>query len=135
MQNEKGFILYEHLLTLSIVLSLLPLIVFIFQVIQEDPTLDDIAVEHFFIFIRNDIWYSSNYEVQNNKLYITNKDNEVAIIELMNDRIRRRLNGGNEFYLYDVTKMDVEMLPYGLKINILTKGTNHYEKVIPFPVR
>lgn len=133
MQNENGYLLYEHLLTLSIVLSLFPLILFIFQVIQEDPSFDDIAVAHFFIFIRNDIWYSSDYHVEQNKLYITNQDNEIATIELVNDRVRRRLKGGNEFYLFAVEKMHIAKVSNGIKINIVTKDRNYYEKIIPFP--
>lgn len=129
-KNETGMILYEHLLTLSIIICVLPLIIFILQFIQQDNSLDDLAVDHFFLFIRNDLWYSETVAIKDHKLFITNDHGDIATIELYNNRIRRQLKGGNEFYLFDVAKMEVDALAYGVHIKITTKKGNEYEKVI-----
>lgn len=129
-RHEEGYILYEQLLTLLIISCILPFISFILYFVQQVETYDDISVEHFFIFLRNDMWYARDYYTNQNKLYIINEDSSEAVIELANERIRRRLNGGTEFYLFDVKTFHVKELDYGIAITIETNNNHVYEKII-----
>lgn len=129
-RREEGYVLYEHLLTLFIIISILPLISFILYFVNKVEMYDDISVEHFFIYLRNDMWYAATYYTNQDKLYIINEDGSEAVIELNNERIRRRLNGGTEFYLFDVKKFHVEERDYGIAVQITTKNNHTYEKII-----
>lgn len=129
LNHEKGFTLIELLLTLTIIVVTLPLMIYLFAIFPIDSQIDDLNIEQFILFLRNDILLSERIEVHENKLYFPLKSGKTATIEQYNDVIRRQVDGrGHEIYLRDVHSLFVQEKAYGFDIKIRGLNGEAYEK-------
>lgn len=131
-RDEKGFTFYSKLLTLFIITITLPFLIFILQYVGHPKQYDDMSIQQFFIFMREEIRTSNDIYTEDNKLYIKQNGDQYAVIEQRGQIIRRQLRGGHEVYLRQVKALTIESLTYGIKMSIVTEGEKSYEKIFIF---
>lgn len=127
--SEAGFTLISTLISFSLILLSLPLI---YQLISEVKAIKNLELSpyKFIVFIKDDIHRSKHLIAKDNKLYFYLATEEVATIEQHGDLIRRRVdNRGHEIYLRDIVKFQTKSLDYGVKVLIVFKDGEIYEKV------
>ncbi|MFD2133537.1 competence type IV pilus minor pilin ComGF [Pseudogracilibacillus auburnensis] len=121
----------ELLLTLMIITMTLPFVALFFSYINTPSFEEDMSIQQFFIFLRNDALLADNVYSENNKLFFNLTTNEIAKIEYYPSLIRRQVNGkGHEIYVRDIASLTIESLPYGSKIIVQTVKGETYEKTI-----
>ena len=129
--NERGFTFSEMLLTLMIISITMPIIVYLFQLIQVDTDETDLAMMQFFIYLRDDVLRAESVSVTESEMYFQLSTGETVKIERYNDLIRRQVDGkGHEIYARDVKEFHLERLSYGTKVFITTIEGKTYEKII-----
>ncbi len=132
LKNNKGFTMLSMLIVLMIILMTFPFVSYLLKNSTLIGQYDDISVQQFFIFIEKDIFAAKDANINGDELLLINKNNDIAIYKLVNHTIRRQLNGGQEFYLRNVEKFDLQSLPYGCKLIVTTKKGGVYEKSFEF---
>lgn len=130
--NSAGFTLIELLITLTIVTMTLPLLSVFFLHFTASPKMkEDVSVQQFFIFLRNDAMTASRVYSENNKMFFVLANEEVAKIEQYQQVIRRQVDGkGHEIYLRDITSFSVQDVSFGSKVSVTTTQGETYEKTI-----
>ena len=112
----------------------LPLLVAFFSYfVQTQESTNELAIQQFFIFVRNDVLLAQGIYEQNDVLYFQLITGETATLEQYRNQIRRRVDQkGHEVYLRDIDSFSVEALTYGVNIIIMTSDGERYEKSIAF---
>lgn len=129
-KSEKGFTFISMFLTITILFSTLPLLVSLLLSTTYSTNYDQISVQHFFHFLRDELIEASSYMVEDNTLKLKVGDRTV-LIEKYNTIIRRRVDGqGHEIFLRDVEVISFSSLPYGVHTEIRTLQGAKYEKTI-----
>jgi len=131
-KSNKGYTLISVLLTLFIIMISLPFVGYLLKNSSTTKQYEDIAVQQFFIFLRNEIIYATDVYIEDNILFLRTKDDELAKMELYKNLIRRQVKGGHEVYLRDVADFKLESLPFGGKVTVITDTGGMYEKKMVF---
>lgn len=131
-KNNKGYTLIAVLLTLFVIMITLPFVGYLLKNSSTAKQYEDIAVQQFFIFLRNEIIYAKDVYIEDNILFLRTKDDELAKMELYKNLIRRQVKGGHEVYLRDVADFKWESLPFGGKVTVITDSGGIYEKKMVF---
>lgn len=110
----------------------LPLLVYLLTYVQPVKHNNELSVNQFFIFLRNDVLTSEQvYTDDDNKMYFLLPTDEVAHIEQYQNVIRRQVNGrGHEIYLRDIDSFTLQPISFGTQVTIVTKEGREYEKKI-----
>lgn len=127
--SESAFTLISTLISLSLVLISLPLI---YQLISEVKSIKNLEISpyKFMVFIKDDIHRSEQLIAKDNKLYFYLSTDEVVTVEQYGELIRRKVdNRGHEIYLRDISDFQTMNLNYGVKITIIFKDGEKYEKI------
>jgi len=135
IRSNKGFTLISILLTLFIIVITLPFIVYLLKNSASTKQYEDIAVQQFFVFLRNEIIYSKDVYIEDNILFLRTKEDELAKMELYKNLIRRQVKGGHEVYLRDVADFKLEPLPFGGNRTVTTDTGGMYAKKFVFNQR
>lgn len=130
--NEKGFIFISMILALSITVLLLPLISQFIHAVKISSSYDELSINQFFIFFRNEFIEATDYEVTSERVILTLQDGRKAMFQKYNDLIVRRIDGGYEVYLRDVRDLRFTPLSYGIQTKITSIEGEQYEKTITF---
>src|SRR5690625_2999072 len=132
INNNKGFTFISVMFTLFIILITLPFVGYLLKNSSNTEQFEDISVQQFFIFIRNEIIYAKDTYVEDNKLVLKTKDEEIAKMEQYKNTIRRQMKGRHEIYLRDVHEFILEPMTYGVKVTVTTESGGTYEKRFAF---
>jgi len=132
MCDSKGFTFISVMLTLFIILITLPFVGYLLKNNSNTEQYEDISVQQFFIFLRNEILHATDTYIEDHKLILKTKEDEVVKIEKYKNIIRRQVKGGHEIYLRDVHDWDLEPLSYGVKVTVTTESGGVYEKNFDF---
>lgn len=112
---------------------LIPFLSFLIQSTTFKTKYDELAVMHFFYFVRNDTLLATHVEVDDHKITFHLQTGEVAVISQYKELIRRQVDHkGHEVYLRNTKNMTVERTPFGFHIIITTVKGDKYEKVFTF---
>ncbi|MEI3611718.1 ComGF family competence protein [Pseudogracilibacillus sp. SO30301A] len=131
-KSENGATFLSILITFVIVMITLPLLVYLLTYVQPVKHNNELSVNQFFIFLRNDVLTSEQvYTDDDNKMYFLLPTDEVAHIEQYQNVIRRQVNGrGHEIYLRDIDSFTLQPISFGTQVTIVTKEGREYEKKI-----
>lgn len=135
-KNEAGFTFISMLLIISLLAVSLPFIAYLIKSADFYSNYDELTVQQFFKFLRDDTMNAVDYDVSSNTLYLSLNSGQTAVIEKYEeDRIqaRRQVDGkGHEIYLMDIMDLKFEKLPYGFRTTVITRQGVPYEKTITF---
>lgn len=129
-QNEAGFTFLTLLVTLTIFSVTIPFVSYLLKSVDYATYQEEIAVQHFFQFFRDDLLQAIDYDIAQDKITMTRSTDEKVTIEQYDNLIRRRTRGGNEIYLRDVQRVSFEKHPYGIRARITTEQGDTYDKTI-----
>lgn len=136
LKNEKGITMISLLIAFGFLIISLPLLVQTLKYIQYESLEEKLSVEHFFIFVRNDLIKSKDYNVKDNALHHTIEYKaykwDEATLAQRNHQIVRRLRGGHEIYLTDVQSFEVKRIQHGIELIVTMNGGGVYTKKIRF---
>jgi|SRR5690625_3503293 len=131
INNERGMTFISMFLTLVIIAITLPFLIYFLQNIHTSTYKEDMSVQQFFIFVRNDAISAKHVYSKQNRLLFDLKSGEQAKIEYYPKLIRRQVDGkGHEIYLRDIESFSIQPLSYGSKLVVTTLKGETYEKTI-----
>ncbi|WP_176330239.1 competence type IV pilus minor pilin ComGF [Oceanobacillus rekensis] len=130
--REQGFTFITVLLTITILSITLPFLSYIIQAADYESNYEEVSVQQFFQFVRDEVIKSTSLQVKGKKLYLNQKYEHVsAKLELYGSLVRRQINGqGHEIYLREVKDISFTSLPFGVRISVTMLSGDKYEKSI-----
>lgn len=132
IKNSHGFTLISVLLVLSIIFLSLPFIVQLIKLVSYETTYDELSKQHFFLFLRDELFTASDYKVYSDEIVLKLTYNNEAQIMQYGNNIIRRASGGFDVFLRDIEEVRFERLPYGVRTLITSLEGEQYEKTIKF---
>lgn len=130
-KNESGATLLSILITFVIIMITLPLIIYLLTYVQPVKHHDELSVNQFFTFLRNDVLTSEHVYIEEDKMYFLLPTDEVAHIEHYQNVIRRQISGrGHEIYIRNIDSFTLQPISFGTQVTIVTKEGKKYEKKI-----
>lgn len=130
LRNEKGFNFITVLTMVSLIFLTIPFFSTALQLTKPVHNHQDLAVQEFFRFIRDDIIKSHNSYVIDDALYLHQAEDEIIVISQYTDLVRRQVNQtGHEVYLRDVDELKFYEQAHGIKMIVTTKDGAIYEKL------
>lgn len=133
--NERGFTFITTLAMLSILALTLPILSYTLEAVRPNTTYDELSVQEFYRFMRDEMIHSHAFYIKENKLHLEQEIDETAIISLHDrgNQLRRQVNNrGHEIYLQDVAQVQFLNDPYGVRIVITDTKGETYEKLFIF---
>src|SRR5699024_5563696 len=107
--NEQGMTFISMLMAFIIILITLPFIIYFLTHLHESELNEDISLQQFFIFLRDDALFAENVFSEDNKLYFSLNTGEVAKIEQYNNVIRRQVDSrGHEIYMRNIESFTLQ---------------------------
>jgi|SRR5699024_6733768 len=129
--DEAGMTFVSMLMAMTIFGISLPFIIFFLSQLDSPQLDEDLQVQQFFIFIRDDALMSEHVYAEDNKLFFSLDTGETAKVEQYQNLIRRQVNGrGHEIYLRNIETFIVKPVAFGNKLIITTDKGATYEKTI-----
>lgn len=132
LRNENGFSMLTMILIITITLSLFPLLAYLLKSVNFSSNYDELSINQFFTFFRNEFIEATHYDVTPEKVTLHLQDDRKASFLKYNDLIIRRIDGGYEVYLRDIKDLTFRPLPYGIQTIITSLQGEQYEKTIVF---
>ncbi|WP_245690187.1 ComGF family competence protein [Sediminibacillus albus] len=122
------------LLSLSILLIMLPFLAFIYDSLHTEDYFDEQSARLFFQLMADEINQSKKVDILNNEITLEKFNKDTVTITRYKDVIRRQVLGaGHEILLRNIQQFDVEELPYGIKVKIVSLEGATYDKTFNFP--
>lgn len=134
LKNEHGFNFITMLTMISIIFLTIPFFSYSLQQFKPESNYEELSVNEFYRFLRDEMIESYSYYIDNDALYLLKKGETTVRISQYTDVIRKQVVGksGQEIYLRDVERMKLVEQPSGLKIILTSKSGETYEKLLPF---
>lgn len=130
---KNGFTFITTIMMISILALTLPFLSYSLQIVKPHSSYDELSVHEFFRFIRDELMQSTTISIADNKLYLTQEDEKIAIINHYENLIRRQVDQrGHEVFLRDVADIHFSEHSYGIKIIITDLEGKTYEKAFAF---
>ena len=133
LRNQRGFTLISMLMTLIIIFMSLPLLVHVLKLTAFSTNYDEISMQQFFFFLRDEVIMATDYQVEENKLTLVSPDGGKTTFEKYQDVVVRRIDGkGHEVFVRNIDEIIFRLQSYGIKTTITSLQGGHYEKTIFF---
>lgn len=132
-KNELGFTFVSMLLMLTILALSLPFLVYVTKSASYSTNYDEIAINQFFQFLRDDVIEATEYQISETALILMIDDRTTVTIEKYQDLIRRQVNKqGHEIYLRNVKDLSFTSHDFGIRATVTSLQGEKYEKTIVF---
>lgn len=131
--NEKGFTFIMTLAMVAILVMTLPFLSYTIRIVSPTTSYDELSVNEFYRFIRDELIQSYAISVADNKLYLLQEKERRATISKYGNQIRRQVDGrGHEIFLRDVEDVVFIEDAYGIIVRITNRKGTTYEKSFAF---
>lgn len=134
-KNEKGFTLVESLISLSAFLIIVSVCSFSlkpFMSLQYAHRINEFEWELFLQQANQEFYQTRDFYIQNNILYLIDRNNRLISYEMYGYKLRRRVNDeGYEVLLQNVKAVTFMAVSKGIVIT-LQDDVRTYESVIPY---
>ncbi|HLR01329.1 MAG TPA: competence type IV pilus minor pilin ComGF [Virgibacillus sp.] len=136
LKTESGFTMISLLIAFGFLVISLPILTHTLKSVQYESLDEKLSVEHFFMFVRNDLIKSQDFMIKDNTLYHTIEYKaykwDEAKLTHRNNQIVRTLRGGHEVYLTNVKGLHLAPIENGIEITVTMIGGEIYTKKIIF---
>lgn len=130
-RSEQGFTLLSMLVVITILFTTLPLLAYLVNAVTYTSNYDEINIQQFFYFLRDELMLATDYSVTKNKVFFQDRDGRKVSFEKYYNIIVRKVNGaGHDIYLRDVQDIQFYDLSYGIQVEIISLEGETYEKAI-----
>src|SRR5690625_4902502 len=114
-KHQRGFTMVSMLITMTILIITLPLLTHVTKHVSYSSNYDELSVQQFFHFLRDECMQTTAYKVDNKKVVLDLPDGKKATLQRYNNLIQRQVDGkGFEVFLRDVKGLQFSELPYGV---------------------
>lgn len=128
-KDKNGFTFITTIMMISILALTLPFLSYAIQTVQPASNYDELAMDEFYRFVRDEIIKSQSVYVIDDTLYLVQEEDDLATISLYYEVIRRQVNGqGHEIYLRDIAAVHFNEQPYSIEMIITDLKGRTYEK-------
>jgi|SRR5690625_1790739 len=130
-KSEQGFTLLSMLMVITILFITLPLLAYLINAITSTTSYDELSIQQFFHFLRDELMLATDYSVSKNKVIFEELDGNKVSFERYHNVILRKLNGqGHDIYLRDIQEINFTDISYGIQVKIISLEGETYEKSI-----
>lgn len=135
LNNSKGFTMISMLFSLTILVIALPFLTYLIKSAKHDSQYQELAIQHFFVHLRDDLITARTLSVTPQSIYFTIKhtdgSEETGSISQYKNLVRRQINQqGHEVYLRDIEQILFEKTAHGVKVIVSSLEGEQYEKII-----
>lgn len=130
-KREDAFTLLSMLMIITILFTMLPLLAYLINSIAYTSSYDELSIQQFFNFLRDELMLATDYSISKNKIVLDDLEGKKVSFERYNNVILRRVDGlGHDIYLRDVQAIDFTDISYGVQVEITSLRGETYEKSI-----
>lgn len=130
-KNERAFTFISMLMVITILFITLPLLAYLVNATIYTTSYDELSIQQFFNFLRDEFMLAVDYSVSENKLVFDDLDDKEVSFERYNNVIVRKVDGrGHDIYLRDVQAIHFVDISYGIQVEITSLEGETYEKSI-----
>lgn len=130
-RSEKGFTLLSMLVVTVIIFTTLPLLAYLVNAVTYHSNYDEINIQQFLYFLRDEFMLATDYSVTKNKVVFHELNYKNVSFERLSNIIVRRVNGtGYDIYLRGLQDLQFTDLSYGIHVEITSLEGKIYEKTI-----
>lgn len=130
-KGEQGFTLLSMLMVIAILFTTLPLLAYLVNATTYTSNYDEISIQHFFHFLRDEFMLATDYSVTKSKIVFYDGDGKKVSFERYQNVVLRKVDGlGHDIYLRDVKEINFKGLSYGIQAEIISLEGEAYEKTI-----
>lgn len=130
-QSESGFTLIEMLVSLSMTIIILSITPPLWSYLTVEPQSDQFSVSQFFYTLTDEVQLNQFISYSDESISLQNSDGDQIIVSKYEDTVRRQVNrAGHEILLRHILDLKVIQEKYYLKIEVVMKSGNRYEKII-----
>lgn len=132
--NQKGFTFLSMLTTMTVIMISLPLLINILNLTNHSSNYDELSIQQFTYFLRDEAGMATSFDVKGNILHLTSMDGDDITFKKYDDQIIRQVNKrGYDVFLRDISSVSFVKLNYGIRLVITSLKGAIYEKTIAFP--
>ncbi|UFT97770.1 ComGF family competence protein [Radiobacillus kanasensis] len=129
--GQKGFTLISCLLSLTILLTTLPFLPFMFKSLSYNTYYNELSIQQFFLFLADECHQANSIVIDENRITLTQDNGKNVELSLYDKVIRRQVSGqGHEILVRQIQTFVATKVPGGLKIQIRAMEGKSYEKII-----
>lgn len=133
IDNERGFTMISMLMTLSVIMITLPLLAQIITLIAVPSSYDELSMNQFFYFLRDEVSIAADYQVKQDVLTLELVNGDTITFKKYKDLVIRQVDGkGYDVFLRNVKDISFRKLSYGVHTIITSLEGEQYEKNIVF---
>lgn len=132
-KGEAAFTLVSMLMVITMLIITLPLLAYLINAVTYTDYFDELSVQQFFTFLRNEFMAGTNYYVSENQINFDDLDGRKVSFEKYNNVILRKVDrAGHDIYLRDVQHISFIDTSYGVTVEIISDEGEAYEKTIMY---
>jgi len=133
-KNEQGFTFISMILMISLLAMMIPLLGYTLKAVDISTNKQEIEVQQFFHFLRDDLIKAQEIQVTPSRLYLEQLEAEGrVVIKQYEDLVHRQVNGrGHEIYLRDIKNVAFSPVSYGVHVTVTTLEGETYEKTVVY---
>ena len=133
IDNERGFTMISMLMTLSVIMITLPLLAQIIILTTVPSSYDELSMNQFFYFLRDEVSIAADYSVKQDVLTLELENGDTITFKKYKELVVRQVDGkGYDVFLRSVEDIRFRKLSYGVHIAITSLEGEQYEKNIVF---
>lgn len=130
-KSEDAFTLLSMVLVITILFTTLPLLAYLINSVSYSTNYDELSIQQFFQFLRDELMLATDYSVSNNMIVFHDPDGKKVSFERYNSVILRKVDGkGHDIYLRDVQAIYFTDISYGIQAEITSLEGETFEKTI-----
>lgn len=132
-KSESAFTLLSMLITVTCLIVTLPFLVHLIHSVSYTDYMDELSIQQFYNFLRDEFISATNHSVSKNKVIIDDLEGRKVSFEKYNNIILRKVDGrGHDVYLRDVQDVIFTDVSYGVQVEIISLKGEAYEKTIMY---
>ncbi|GAB4073459.1 hypothetical protein GCM10028778_09650 [Barrientosiimonas marina] len=129
-KNKNGFSFISVFAMVSIVFMTIPFAAYLIQTIDYRSSYDQLSVNQFFLFLRDEAVESVGVSVESLSLTFELRGESASIIEQHDDMVVRKADNGFEVFLRQVQDIRFAAVEYGVNVFITMLNGDQFEKTI-----
>lgn len=107
----------------------LPFLVQLMSASSYETNYDELSIQQFFLFLRDELFIASDYKVNSGELIIDLPEGRQAYFVQMGSNVVRRVSGGFDVFLREVEHIQFTKWTGGVQVSVTSLQGDQYEKI------
>ncbi len=132
-KGEAAFTLLSMLMVITVLMITLPLLAYLINAVTYTDHFDELSIQQFFNFLRDELISGTNYSVSENQINFVDLDGRKVSFEKYINVILRKVDGlGHDIYLRNIQHIKFIDISYGIQVEVISQKGETYEKEIMY---